>query len=209
MKEKYCVSEVAKLLGLTSGRMVSELIQKHFGKNSMEFTNSGTGGKIKKHYKITHEQLIFILSRSRGNVDACIKHYGIDLKSICLMRNEQLFSSLVIELIKVTDLKYESQYMIRHEESYYLLDLIVYGMFGCVVVEYDERGHNTKGMIGSDAKRDIIVIDGIKEKLNVDRVEIIRVKDNQLSFASYIGKINEMIHGDYFQPIEYKLQRYL
>lgn len=198
----YSVELVSKHLGLKKPRMVSELVQKHFGKESMRFESSGSGGQIKKEYFLTYDQLIFVLSRSRGDVDGCASKLGIDINSVCLMRNEQLFSSIVIEMIKITDLKFERQYPINLKNGMAIADLIVYGEFGCAVIEYDERQHNSSKV--KDSLRDSEVLLQLRKVLNVDRVEVIRIVDSSKNFALEIGRIHKMIHEDFFHPICYK-----
>lgn len=198
----YNVEDVSKYLGLKKPRMVSELVQKHFGKNAIPFKTSGSGGQIKKEYTLTHEQLIFVLSRSRGNVDYCASKLGVDIDSVCLMRNEQLFLSTIIEMIKITDLKYSKQFPIGIGESVVFIDMVVYGDFGCVAIEYDEKQH--KYSKKKDSIRDEIVKKSLKEVLGVDRVEVIRVIDSSKNFSIEVGKIHRMIHDDFFHPICYK-----
>ena len=198
----YSVEVVSKALGLKKPRMVSELVQKHFGKDSMIFESSGAGGQIKKEYFLTYDQLVFVLSRSRGDVDGCASKLGIDINSVCLMRNEQLFSSIIIEMIKITDLKFERQYPVNLKSRMVIVDLIVYGDFGCVVIEYDEKQHKYNKSV--DTIRDNQVKVALKEKLGVDRVEVIRVVDSSKNFTLEIGRIHRMIHEDFFQPVCYQ-----
>ena len=201
MQELYYANEVAEKLGLKSGRMVSEQVEKHFGKNSMLFDVVGSGGQTKKLYKISRDQLLFVISRSRGDVDGCAKFYGVDINSACLMRNEVLFSNIVKGMLRVVDLSFEQQFKVSIDDKYVLLDMIIYGEFGCCVIEYDEKYH--KHQKRSDKKRDFSVIASLKTQMGFDRVEVLRISDNSLSFAESISKIHEMIHCDFFQPITY------
>lgn len=204
MQKLYYANEVAEKLGLKSGRMVSEQVEKHFGKNSMSFDIVGVGGRSKKLYKINREQLSFIISRSRGDVDGCSSFYGVDINSTCLMRNEVLFSNIVKGMLKVVDLNLEQQFKVSIDDKYVLLDMIIYGKFGCCVIEYDEKYH--KHQKRADKKRDFGVVASLKTQMGFDRVEVLRVSDNSLSFAESISKIHEMIHCDFFHPITYSFE---
>lgn len=202
-KEQYFyASDVAKKLGLKGGRMVSELVQKHFGVSNVLFDVEGTGGQQKKLYKLNKQQLAFVLSRSRGDVSRCANHFGLPVSDIVLMRNEVLFTSIVKGMLDVVDVEYETQYKVKTEKGIFLLDMIVYGAVGCCIIEYDEKAHKYKKK--EDDARDKVVINEIKKTLAVTRVEIIRVQDNSNAFVSAISRIHALIHGDFFHPVCYK-----
>ncbi len=201
-EQYFYASDVAKKLGLKGGRIVSELVQKHFGVSNVLFDVEGIGGRQKKLYKLNKRQLAFVLSRSRGDVSRCANHFGMPVSDIVLMRNEVLFTSIVKGMLDIVDVEYETQYKVKTEKDLYLLDMIVYGTVGCCVIEYDEKYHKYNKK--EDGVRDKVVINEVKKALEVNRVEIIRVHDNSNAFVSAISRIHALIHGDFFHPVCYK-----
>lgn len=201
-EQYFYANDVAKKLGLKGGRMVSELVQKHFGVSNVLFDVEGVGGRQKKLYKLNRRQFAFVLSRSRGDVSRCANHFGLPVSDVVLMRNEVLFTSIVKGMLGIVDVEYETQYKVKTEKDLYLLDMIVYGAFGCCVIEYDEKSHKYNKK--EDDARDKVVINEVKKALAVNRVEIIRVQDNSNAFVSAISRIHALIHGDFFHPVCYK-----
>ena len=193
-----------KIAGLKGGRIVSEFAFKHFGKENIYFDTVGTGGHQKKLYKITEDQLNFFLSRSRANVSKVVDYFDLNLGDVCLMRNEILFTSTIQGMLQITDIKHKTQHKIYINNSYILADMFIYGDFGCAVVEYDEKQHDSNK--SKDKVRDKMVIDYLVNQERFDRVKIIRVKDSSSSSALSVSKINKLIHSDFFHPVEYNFK---
>lgn len=181
--------------------MVSEFIFKHFGKENVYFDTAGHGGHQKKLYKITEDQLNFFLLRSRADSQKVADHFGLELSDVCLLRNEILFTSIIKGLLQITDIKYKTQHKLHIGDSYILVDLFIYGDFGCAVVEYDERQHKRDNR--KDKERDKMVVDHLMNTKGFTKVKIIRVEDNSSDFALSVAKINKLIHSDFFHPVEY------
>lgn len=202
MNKLYYCDEIAKVAGMRSGRMVAEFTFKHFGKENVLFDTIGRGGQQKKLYKITEDQLNFFLSRSRSDSSKVIDYFGLNRDEVCLMRNEILFVSVVKGMLGITDIKYKTQHKIKIGDSYGLVDMFIYGDFGCAVVEYDERQHRSK--IKMDRERDKLMFDHLVNVAGFSKVKIIRVKDNSSDFSKSLTKIHRLIHSDFFHPVEYK-----
>ena len=204
MGKLYSCDEIAEIAGLKGGRMVAEFAFKHFGKENIYFDTVGTGGCQKKLYKITEDQLNFYLSRSRANASKVADYFGLRLSDVCLMRNEILFTSIIQGMLRITDIKHKTQHKIYINNSYILADMFIYGDFGCAVVEYDERQHDSNK--NKDRGRDKMVVDYLVDQEGFDKVKIIRVKDTSSSFALSVSKINKLIHSDFFHPVEYNFK---
>lgn len=201
MEKLYCCNEIAKVAGLKGGRMVSEFAFKHFGKENVYFDTAGHGGQQKKLYKITEDQMNFFLLRSRADAQKVADHFGLELSDVCLMRNEILFTSIIKGLLQITDIKCKTQHKLHIGDSYILVDLFIYGDFGCAVIEYDERQHKRNER--KDKERDKMVVDHLMNTKGFKKVKVIRVKDNSSDFALSVAKINKLIHSDFFHPVEY------
>ena len=199
----YDAEDVASALGLKGKRMVIEQARKWFG-SSIPVDKRVKGVKLpqggrsmgKVVVKLSKEQVCFLVSRSRSNTAAACAKLGIDVSYHSLYRGEQVLMSLIDSILYPTQFNLIRQ----HHIDGYLLDGVIVGVGGVIVIEYDEIGH--KYTSSQDTERQEYVTDHFLSQ-GVE-VAFMRVLDSEAGISSACKEISFLVHSDFLGPVVYE-----
>lgn len=208
MTNLISTKELGKALKLSKPTSLLDQARKHFKNELLKeivypscALPHGGYAKKKKDIFLTKQQAEFLICRSRGDVANAALMFNLDVSTKqALLRNEIFFMNLIDSILTVTEFKLQRQYPCNG----FNIDGVILGSIGVIVIEYDERQHDSSKTDGTRMR----IIQSHFESIDYSDVFIIRVNDSNQSIVEAVGKISEIIHSDCIGSILYNDKSY-